>query len=114
MAQNDGGTIRFPIGLKLILLLATAILITVAAVAAESVRSARNALQERILHSLNAVATARAHEIGSLIEQDFERAALIASRTNLRECLVWIQLCGTTWPHPWSTPGPAHSSAWSW
>jgi C4-dicarboxylate-specific signal transduction histidine kinase/CheY-like chemotaxis protein len=88
MDKNNGQTIRFPIGVKLTLLLAVAILIAVAAVGLESVHSAREALRQRIQHGLNAVATARAHDIASLIAQDFERAALITSRTNLRECVA--------------------------
>jgi signal transduction histidine kinase len=73
------------------MLLTVAILITVLIVGLVSVRSAESALEERILHSLSAVATSKEVEIVSIVEQDFERVSLIASRTKLRECLVGIE-----------------------
>jgi PAS domain S-box-containing protein len=89
--QKGSRVVRFSLGLRLMVLLAAAILIAVAVVGLESVRAAEEALQDRILHGLDAVATARKHEITSLVEQDFERVALIASRTRLRECLAGIE-----------------------
>ena len=83
--------VRISIGFKLMVLLPAAILIAVAIVGMVFVHSAEDALKNRILRSLDAVATAKARRITSLVEQDFERVALIASRTRMRECLLAIQ-----------------------
>ena len=91
MGRNSAGTVRVSICVKMMLLLPATILIAVAIVGFEFVRSTEDALEERILSGLEAVATAKAHEITSLVEQDFERVALIASRTRLRECLAGLQ-----------------------
>ncbi len=48
----------------------------------------RQLLQDQIRSSLTGMASARAAEIAGIVEQDYERTALIASRTRLRECLV--------------------------
>ena len=48
----------------------------------------RALLKEQILSDLSAVVKSRAEQVASLIEQDFERAALIASRTQLRLSLL--------------------------
>ncbi|MBL7076971.1 MAG: SpoIIE family protein phosphatase [Kiritimatiellae bacterium] len=50
----------------------------------------RRSLQEQIRSSLNGLACSRAAEIAGIVEQDYERTALIASRTRLRECLLNI------------------------
>ena len=47
-----------------------------------------NTLREQVLSDLSAVATSKADQVASFIEQDFERAALVASRTQLRWSLV--------------------------
>ncbi len=86
-----GSALRLSLGAKLMLLLAASILTVVAVVSLEIVHSAEDALQARILSGLEGVATAKADEITSLVEQHFERVALIASRTRLRECLAGIE-----------------------
>ena len=91
MDKEGGWTLRLSLGAKLMLLLAASILTVVAVVSLEIVHSAEDALQARILSGLDGVATAKAHEITSLVEQHFERVALIASRTRLRECLAGIE-----------------------
>jgi serine phosphatase RsbU (regulator of sigma subunit) len=48
----------------------------------------RQLLQDQIRSSLTGMACARAAEIAGVVEQDYERTALIASRTRLREYLV--------------------------
>ena len=48
----------------------------------------RNILKEQIFFDLSAVAKARSDQVVSIIEQDFERASLVASRTQLRRSLI--------------------------
>lgn len=91
MKNEDKAVIRKSISIRLMVLIAIEIVIAVALVGWASVHSAKNALQDRILNGLDALATAREHEITSLVEQDFERVALVASRTRLRECLAAIE-----------------------
>lgn len=77
----------FPIKAKLTILMTGIIAAAVFLTGIVSFEITKEAMHEHILDSLKALSSARAHEIDSLIEQDFERSALIASRTKLRECL---------------------------
>lgn len=79
------------IGTKLTALITAVMLVSVVTVGLVSFMSAKNAINERIMHSLQALVKAREGQIQSLVEQDMERVALIASRTKLRECLVAIE-----------------------
>ncbi|MBT3296375.1 MAG: SpoIIE family protein phosphatase [Verrucomicrobia bacterium] len=48
----------------------------------------RHSLEHHIQSSLTGLAVARCGGIAGVVEQDYERAALVASRTRLRECLL--------------------------
>ncbi|MFN2268949.1 MAG: response regulator, partial [Desulfonatronovibrio sp.] len=51
----------------------------------------RTILKDQILYDLSAVAKSKSDQVVGIIEQDFERAALVASRTQLRRSLVNFQ-----------------------
>ncbi len=74
--------------LKIILFSVFMLLFTVIIYAVLVHTMGRNILKEQISFDLSAVAKARSDQVVSIIEQDFERAALVASRTQLRRSLI--------------------------
>ena len=76
------------IGFKLIFANILLLFITILVIFSITQFIARNTLQEQVLSDLSAVATSKANQVASFIEQDFERAALVASRTQLRWSLI--------------------------
>lgn len=82
--------LRISINTRIVLVLSLVIATTIMTIGFTSYIFARNSLNDRILHGLEAVASARESHLRAIVEQDHERVALIASRTKLRECLAAI------------------------
>lgn len=83
--------VRLSFRSKLMLLLMGSTMISVLVVGIIASYFAERELKNRIYSQLDALSAAREHEINSLIEQDYERAALVASRTQLRSRLTAIE-----------------------
>lgn len=77
--------------LKLMLLLSASIVISVLVISLIASQLAEAELKEKISAKLDALSSAREHEISSLVEQDNEMAALVVSRTQLRKSLVAVE-----------------------
>jgi len=91
MIKKFPENLRVPIGVKLTALLVSGVLLAVAGLDFYFIQTAEEALKKAIFNGLVALATAKEKEISSIIEKGFERTALIASRTRLRECLAAIE-----------------------
>ena len=92
--QESVGSIpisRVPIREKLVIFTAAVLLLAILVSNLLIYTRGRDILEQRILAGMNAVANSRADQVVGLVEQNFERTALVASRTKLRECLVDIQ-----------------------
>ena len=83
--------VSFPIKLKLLVFVIGIIVIIVTVFSIVGYVSCRSIVRDRILNDINALADSKAGQVTRLIEQDFERTALVASRTKLRECLRDLQ-----------------------
>ncbi|MFO7728581.1 MAG: HAMP domain-containing protein, partial [Desulfonatronovibrio sp.] len=77
-------SLRFKIIFFSSLMLLVTVLISVGLVHIEG----RTILKDQIFFDLSAVAKSKSDQVVSIIEQDFERAALVASRTQLRRSLI--------------------------
>jgi len=76
---------------KLIILTLSLLSIAIFTISVLNFYSSRKMMQERILEDLYALVETKAERITSIIEQDFERVSLIASRTRLRECFLVVE-----------------------
>jgi serine phosphatase RsbU (regulator of sigma subunit) len=82
--------ITFPILLKLALVTALVLGATTLFLGITWFREAGNHLEDSVLGGLSGLVQARAATLEGIIEQDFERAALVGSRTRLRQCLLQL------------------------
>lgn len=85
---------KFPIRVKLGLMIAALLLLAILAISTVNFIYGRDVLKKRILSDLSALVDSKADRITSIVEQDFERVALIASRLLLRENLSIVQSGG--------------------
>lgn len=69
---------------KLVLTFAPLALLSLVLLGSLAYVSARNALSEQVLNNLTSVAAIQERQVDSIVEQNFERLALVASRTQLR------------------------------
>ncbi len=80
--------IRSSLAVRLALLTGGLLSLATVMIAVIIFTAGRHSLLQHIQSSLTGLACARAAEIAGIVEQDYERTALIASRTRLRECLM--------------------------
>jgi len=69
---------------KLVLTFAPLALLTLVLLGSLAYFSARDALTEQVLHNLTSVAAIQDRQVSSIVDQNLERLALVASRTQLR------------------------------
>lgn len=89
--NNNEIKVKFSIRNKLILVYTLLLSVSIVTVGSIYFLESRAAFEKRILSDLSAIAKSRADQIATLVEKDFEIAALVASRTRLRECLGVIE-----------------------
>lgn len=90
-ATKRKNRIAFPILLKSVLVSAALLTATTLLLGVTWFMEASTHLERSMLAGLSGLVHARAGQLNGIVEQDFERAALVASRTRLRQCVVAAQ-----------------------